>query len=75
MPSGREEIPWQLMAVVLVLGRLCDPSSELHWPSSSTKHSALPELLGVPAEKVNDDRLYRALDRLLPHKASAWKST
>ena len=25
-------------------------------------------LLGVPREKVNDDRLYRALDELLPHK-------
>ena len=24
--------------------------------------------MGVPAERVNDDRLYRALDRLLPHK-------
>jgi len=24
---------------------------------------------GVPAEKVNDDRLYRALDALLPHKS------
>jgi len=22
----------------------------------------------VPAEKVNEDRLYRALDALLPHK-------
>ena len=26
------------------------------------------ELLGVPAEKVYDERLYRALDKLLPHK-------
>jgi transposase len=24
--------------------------------------------LGLPAERVNDDRLYRALDQLLPHK-------
>jgi transposase len=24
--------------------------------------------LGLPVERVNDDRLYRALDRLLPHK-------
>src|SRR5215469_8695214 len=27
---GREEIPWATMAMVLVLGRWCDPSSELH---------------------------------------------
>jgi hypothetical protein len=25
-------------------------------------------LLGPPVERVNDDRLYRALERLLPHK-------
>ncbi|HYW40325.1 MAG TPA: hypothetical protein VE957_19630 [Terriglobales bacterium] len=30
LPEGREEIPWPLMATVLVLGRLCDASSELH---------------------------------------------
>ena len=28
----------------------------------------MPELLGVPASKIYDQRLYRALDRLLPHK-------
>ncbi len=27
--GGREEIPWAVMAQVLVLSRLCDPSSEL----------------------------------------------
>ena len=41
------------------------------WPNRVYEASALAELLGVPAEKVNDDRLYRALDRLLPHKAGA----
>jgi len=65
---GREQVPWPLMAMVLVLGRLCDPSSELRLAESFYEHSALPDLLGVPAEKVNDDRLYRALDALLPHK-------
>lgn len=30
LASGREEIPWPVMALVLVLGRLCEPSSELH---------------------------------------------
>jgi hypothetical protein len=32
------------------------------------RRTALDDLLGIPAEQVNDDRLYRALDRLLPHK-------
>ena len=69
LSRGREQVPWPLMAMVLVLGRLCDPSSELHLAESFYEHSALPDLLGVPAEKVNDDRLYRALDALLPHKS------
>jgi len=30
LPQGQEQIPWALMALVLVLARLCDPSSELH---------------------------------------------
>jgi transposase len=65
---GREEIPWATMAMVLVLGRWCDPSSELHLAEHGYESMALADLLGVPAEKVNHDRLYRTLDRLLPHK-------
>jgi len=68
IPSGREEIPWPVMALTLVLARLCEPSSELHIAEHFYRQSALPDLLGVPADKVNDDRLYRALDALLPHK-------
>jgi transposase len=69
IPSGREEIPWPQMATVLALCRLCEPSSELHIAEDFYRTSALPDLLGIPAGKMNDDRLYRALDRLLPHKA------
>jgi transposase len=68
MPRGREEIAWSVMSLVLVLCRLCDPSSELRIAEHLYERSALGDLLGVPADKVNDDRLYRALDALLPHK-------
>ncbi len=68
LPVGREEIPWAVMAEVLVLSRLCEPSSELHIAEHFYEQSALADVLGVPADKVNDDRLYRALDQLLPHK-------
>ena len=68
IPSGREDVAWAVMSLVLVLGRLCDPSSELHLAEQFYESSALSDLLGVPADKVHDDRLYRALDRLLPHK-------
>jgi Transposase DDE domain len=68
LPAGREEIPWPVMAQILILARLCDPASELHIAERFYEASALSDLLGVPANKVNEDRLYRALDQLLPHK-------
>lgn len=73
LPPGREEVRWSAMALVLILGRLLDPSSELHLAEHGYEASALAELLGVPAAKVNDDRLYRALDRLLPQKEALEK--
>src|SRR4051812_26932790 len=50
------------------IARLCEPSSELHIAEHWYRRTALEDLLGLPEAKVNDDRLYRALDRLLPHK-------
>ena len=67
-PAGCEEVPWPLMAAVLVLCRLCQPSSELHIAEHLYKQTALADLLGVTPEKINDDRLYRSLDRLFVHK-------
>jgi transposase len=70
VPRGREEIPWAVMACVLVLSRLCEPSSELYVAEHLYRHTAMADLLGVPVEKVNEQRLYRALDWLLPHKGA-----
>jgi transposase len=66
--EGRERVPWAAMAAILVIARLCEPASELHIAEDWYRRTALEDLLGVPVERVNDDRLYRALDRLLPHK-------
>jgi transposase len=68
LPAGREAVSWARMAAVLVLARLCEPSSELHIAEDWYRRTALEDLLALPAGHVNDDRLYRALDRLLPHK-------
>jgi transposase len=68
LPAGREHVAWATMAAILVLGRLCEPASELHIAEDWYRRTALEDLLGVAAAHVNDDRLYRALDRLLPHK-------
>jgi hypothetical protein len=73
LPNGREEIPWSAMAMILILGRLCEPSSELHLAEHLYQASALSDLLGVPEEKVSEDRLYRTLDTLLPYKKALEK--
>lgn len=68
LPRGKEDIAWAKIATILVICRLCRPSSELHIAEHYYQSTALADLLGVPAEKVNHPRLYRALDQLLPHK-------
>ncbi len=73
MPQGREDIPWSKMALILIISRLCHPSSELHMAEHYYPKTALPDLLGIPADKVYDQRLYRALDKLLPHKEALEK--
>ena len=70
MPRGQEHVPWSLTALILVISRLCEPSSELHIAEHFYRQSALSDLLGVPGDQVDDNRLYRGLDKLLPHKAA-----
>jgi transposase len=68
LPKGREHIPWSTMALVLVICRLCRPSSELHIAEHLFEETALADLVGIPSKMINEDRLYRALDKILPHK-------
>jgi transposase len=68
MPPGRAQVPWSLTALILVIARLCEPSSELHIAEHFYRQTALCDLLGVPIDKLDDNRLYRGLDELLPHK-------
>ena len=68
LPAGKERVPWEKMAAVLVAARLCQPSSELHIAEDWYRRTALGDLLQLDEEQVNKDRLYRALDRLLVHK-------
>jgi hypothetical protein len=70
LPPGREDVPWAVMAQVLILARLLEPSSDLRLAEHLYARHAFAEVLGVPVAKINDDRLYRALDALLPHKAA-----
>jgi transposase len=62
------DVAWSRVATVLAINRLCAPGSELaveqHWYPST----ALDDLLHIAKGKINDTRLYRCLDRLLPLK-------
>ena len=73
IPQGRESIEWCIMSLALVLWRLCEPSSELHMVEHLYDKSPLGDLLGIPDEKMNETRLYRCLDNLLPHKVALEK--
>jgi transposase len=70
MVRGGEEIPWPVMAFILTAARLLEPSSELGIEERFYPKTALADICGVAEEQVNKDRLYRALDHLLPHKAA-----
>ena len=73
MPHGREDVEWSVMSQALVLWRLCEPSSELHIVEHLYERSPVGDLLGIPDDKMNENRLYRSLDLLLPHKTALEK--
>ena len=73
MPEGREDVAWPVVAAILTIARLCEPSSELHIADTWYRRTALPDLLGVRVDQVNDDRLYTGLDQLLVHKEAIEK--
>jgi transposase len=62
------EVPWSRVAAVLAINRLCAPGSELAIEERWYPTTALDDLLAIPEGSLNDTRLYRCLDRLLPHK-------
>ena len=70
LPVGKERIAWAKMAAVLVVARLCEPSSELHIAEDWYRRTALCDLLQLGDEEVNKDRLYRGLDHLLMQKSA-----
>lgn len=65
---GREEIAWADVAAVLTVGKFCGEASELGIAEEWYARTALEDLCGIPVESVNDDRLYRALDKVGEHK-------
>ena len=64
------DVEWSRIAAVLAINRLCAPGSELAIEERWYPATALDDLLGIEEGKLNDTRLYRCLDRILPHKTA-----
>jgi len=62
------DVPWSRVAALLAINRLCAPGSELAIEQRWYPSTAMDDLLDIDEGKVNDTRLYRCLDRILPHK-------
>lgn len=68
LDSDPADVPWSRVVAVLAINRLCAPGSELALEERWYPSTALEDLLEIEAGKINDTRLYRCLDRMLPHK-------
>jgi transposase len=68
MDDDPADVPWSRVAALLAINRLCAPGSELAIEQRWYPSTALDDLLGIEDGKINDTRLYRCLDRILPHK-------
>jgi transposase len=68
MDEDEADVAWSRIAAVLAINRLCAPGSELAIEQRWYPSTALDDLLGIEEGKINDTRLYRCLDRMLPHK-------
>jgi len=68
MDDEHADVAWSRVAGLLAINRLCAPGSELAIEQRWYPSTALDDLLGIEEGKINDTRLYRCLDRILPHK-------
>lgn len=70
LDGERADVPWSRVAAVLAINRLCAPGSELAIEKRWLPTTALADLLEIEEGPINDTRLYRGLDRLLPQKTA-----
>lgn len=66
--TSRQGTRWLHVFKTLVAYRLIDPGSEWRLHRQWFEESAMADLLGEDFALVQKDKLYRCLDRLLPHK-------
>src|SRR6202163_3247956 len=62
------DVPWSRAAALLAINCLCAPGSELAIEQRWYPSTALDDLLEIEKARTTYPRLYRCLDRILPHK-------
>ena len=62
------DVAWSRVAAILGINRLCAPGSELALEQQWYPSTSLGDILHIEEGKINDTRLYRCLDRILPQK-------
>jgi hypothetical protein len=68
LPPSREGTRWLNVLKTLVCYRLIDPGSEWRLHREWFRHSGMGDLLGEDLDLVQDDKLYRCLDKVLGYK-------
>jgi transposase len=68
LPEAREAVHWEKVLQLEVVSCLVDPGSEFRLHRQWFVDSAMDELLETDFAVAGKDRLYRCLDRVLPHK-------
>ena len=68
LPEGREAVSWEKVLQLQVVNCLLDPGSDFRLHRQWYVDTAMDELLETDFAVAAKDRLYRCLDRVLPHK-------
>jgi transposase len=68
LPEARETVSWEKVLRLQVVNCLLDPGSDFRLHRQWYVDTAMDELLEADFAVAAKDRLYRCLDRVLPHK-------
>jgi transposase len=68
LPGAREAVSWEKVLQLQVVNCLLDPGSDFRLHRQWYLDTAMDELLETDFAVAAKDRLYRCLDRVLPHK-------
>lgn len=72
VPNETGEYPYGELAGVVIASRLQGVPLPIYEIADWASENAVPALFGVPAEKLNDDRLGAMLDAVRPQRVAIW---